>query len=102
MSAGSPTIEELHDELKMLKMKVADLEARIMLAERTTDAVKREHREEMAKMGTKLGEVSDALETLQSREDTNFMAQMHILGVIARKLKIPPKELKTGSRQGKD
>lgn len=98
---STATLQSLHEELKELRLRFVDLETRIMAVEKKAANDKKEAREEMMEMRKTLGEVKNSVSSLESLEDANFMSITHMLGVIARKLKIPAKELKTGDRGGK-
>lgn len=95
------TLESLHEELKSLKVQFIDLETRIMAVEKKAADDKKELREEMSAVHKTLNEVKSTVANLESLEDANFMAVTHMLSVIARKLKIPPRDLKTGNRGSK-
>lgn len=93
------TIEQLHTELQSLKLKFTDLETRIMAVELKAANDKKEQQEQMNTMHQMWAKAVDKLAGLESLEDANFMAVTHMLGVIARALKIPQRDLKTGDRR---
>jgi predicted nucleic acid-binding Zn-ribbon protein len=92
------TIEQLHEELRGVKITLTDLETRIMAVEKRAADDKKEFQRELKAVGETMNQVKNKVESLESLEDANFLAITHMLGVIARKLKIPAKELKTGAR----
>lgn len=101
MPSPQPTLEQLHEELQDLRVQFTNLETRIMAVERDVTADRKQTQEESRKMYEALQRVENKVSGVESLTDANFLAITHMLGVIARKLKVPAKDLKTGDRHGK-
>lgn len=102
--AREATLEELEREVQDLKrdfdVRFTDLQTRLMAVEKKVDDDKKELQAELKTVRTMVGEVKSNVAALESLEDANFMSITHMLGVIARKLNIPKRDLKTGDRRG--
>lgn len=92
------TLIGLNEDLKELRILHNDLVARVIAVENKAKIDRDEQQQELRNMQDTLLQVKNKVDSLESLEDANFMAITHMLGVIARKLKIPNKEMKTGAR----
>jgi len=88
------------DEVKRdLKLTKEDLEGRILAVERQANNDKKDLWRAMSEFGQGLSALKKETSNLKSLTDANFMSLMHVLTVIANKLDIPPKDLKSGDRR---
>lgn len=93
-------VVNVEEEIRGLKVELTRLETRIIAVEKKAIDDKRELQEKMQKVSEQVSEAVSKLEGLETLEDANFMSITHMLGVIARKLNIPKRDLKTGDRRG--